>query len=159
MTIDSKPRSANLLHANSPPEKCEREHYHYISVPILAGIMHISEKKVQKLYRKIIENDSIPLKDIPLNDQQKYVENYLLRDRIIDFSFINTLPQDFTGPPLTAEPVRELFREMQMMREAYEISLSFSHAGTVTEKLRALAKKYGLSYSTLARRRKICFLR
>lgn len=39
--------------------------YHYISIPILAEIMQKSEAIVRKIYRSIIENDCIPLDQIP----------------------------------------------------------------------------------------------
>ena len=126
--------------------------YHWIPVSVLAEITKQSPRKLQKLYRKIIQDDCVPLNDIPKNIQDIYVSEYLLRDRLIDFSFLDAI-RDYSAKPLCSSDVQSLFREMEMMRKAYIISQAFASSGTVTAHLRELASEYHISYSTLARRR------
>ena len=126
--------------------------YHWIPVSVLAEITKQSPRKLKKLYRKIIQDDCVPLNDIPRSIQDIYVSEYLLRDRVIDFSFLDAV-RDYSTKPLFSPDVQSLFREMQMMRRAYTISQAFASSGTVTAHLRELASEYHISYSTLARRR------
>ena len=126
--------------------------YHWIPVSVLAEIAKQSPRKLKKLYRKIIQDDCVPLNDIPRSIQDIYVSEYLLRDRVIDFSFLDAV-RDYSTKPLFSPDVQSLFREMQMMRRAYTISQAFASSGTVTAHLRELASEYHISYSTLARRR------
>ena len=132
----------------------KRPIYHWISITILSEIMRVSPSKVRKMYQSIIQDECVPLIEIPRYLQDIYVKEYLLRDRIIDFSFLDAIT-DYSTKPLYSADVQSLFREMGMMREAYEISQAFSASGTVTVQLRELAAAYHISYSTLARRRSI----
>ena len=91
--------------------------YHWIPVSVLAEITKQSPRKLQKLYRKIIQDDCVPLNDIPRSIQDIYVSEYLLRDRVIDFSFLDAV-RDYSTKPLFSPDVQSLFREMQMMRRA-----------------------------------------
>lgn len=127
--------------------------YHWISLPILAELTGKSEKKLRKVYRSIIENECIPLSEVPRDIQDRYSSEYLFRDRIIDFSFLAAIKNYSTRAPLNSQEVQELFTEMRMLREARRISAAFSASGTTTMRLRQLASKYGISYSTFARRR------
>lgn len=120
----------------------------------MSDISHKSEKKLLKTYAGIVENNSVPLQEIPYPLLQKYVAEYLLRDRMVDFAFIDVVDAG-TKRPLYDPSVQSLFSEMHMLREAYEISMAYSHQQNITDRLRALADKYHISYSTLARRRKI----
>lgn len=125
--------------------------FHYISAEILSEISHDSLQKTKKFYRRSLsENDLIPLECIPDDLQEKYVNDYLLHGRIIDFAFINACKDDAVSP-LESRETKELFAEMKLMRKAYEISLS-DH---ITEKLNALAKENSISYRTLMRKRKV----
>lgn len=130
--------------------------FHWISLTILAELTGKSEKKLRKIYRSIIENECIPLSEIPVNIQNLYLSEYLLRDQLIDFSFISAI-KDYNGDttPIQRPEVQELFTEMKMLREGLKISKAYSGSGTVTPRLRQLAAEYGISYSTFARRRKI----
>ena len=100
-----------------------------------------------------MKNECIPLSEVPRDIQDRYSSEYLLRNRIIDFSFLAAIKDYSTGTPLTSPEVQELFTEMRMLREARRISATFSASGTTTMRLRQLASKYGISYSTFARRR------
>lgn len=131
------------------------QHFHWISLPILAELAGKSEKKLRKIYRTIIEDECVPLSEVPVETQNRYVTEYLLRDRLIDFSFLSAIRDDSVGHPLAAPEVRELFDEMRLMRKALAISHTFAATGTTTERLRQLAAKHGISYSTLARKRRI----
>ena len=71
--------------------------YHWISISVLAEITKQSPGKLQKLYREIIQDDCVPLNDIPKNIQDIYVSEYLLRDRVIDFSFLDAVRDYSTG--------------------------------------------------------------
>ena len=128
--------------------------YYWISLPILAELTHESENKLRKLYHTIIENESVPLSEVPRDIQERYASDYLFRDRQIDFSFLASIRDYSKGKPLVSPEVKELFAEMRMLREARKISAAFSAAGTTTMRLRQLASKYGISYSTFARRRR-----
>ena len=119
--------------------------YHWIPVSVLAEITKQSPRKLKKLYRKIIQDDCVPLNDIPRSIQDIYVSEYLLRDRVIDFSFLDAV-RNYSTKPLFSPDVQSLFREMQMMRRAYTISQAFASSGTVTAHLRELASEYHISY-------------
>ena len=118
----------------------------------MAKLTGQSENKVRKIYRSIIENECIPLSEVPPDIQNRYVNEYLLRDKIIDFSFLSAIKDYDCAKPLQSTEVKELFTEMQMLREAHKISNTYSAVGTKTIHLRQLAEKYKVSYSTLARR-------
>ena len=128
--------------------------FHWISLPILAELTGKSENKLRKLYRTILENECVPLSDIPKEIQDKYLSEYLLRDKLIDFSFLSAIKYYPIRKPINSPEVRELISEMLMLREARWISAAFSAAGTTTIRLRELAANHGISYSTFARRRK-----
>lgn len=127
--------------------------YHWISLPILAELTGNSENKLRKIYHSILENECVPLSEIPRDVQERYLSEYLLRDRLIDFSFLSAIKDYSTGIPLTSPEVQELFTEMSMLRKAHSISAAFSAVGTTTTRLRQLAAEHGISYSTFARRR------
>ena len=129
--------------------------HHWISISILSEIMQKSPAKIRKIYRSIIQDECIPLIEIPLNLQNIYVKDYLLRDRMIDFSFLDAIKDYSFSTPLKNPDVQSLFREMEMMRKAFEITRTFSVSGNVTGHLRELASEYHISYSTLARRRSL----
>ena len=129
--------------------------HHWISISILSEIMQKSPAKIRKIYKSIIQDECIPLIEIPLNLQNIYVKDYLLRDRMIDFSFLDAIKDYSFSTPLKNPDVQSLFREMEMMRKAFEITRTFSASGNVTEHLRELASEYHISYSTLARRRSL----
>lgn len=128
--------------------------YHWISLSILAELTGKSENEIRKLYRTIIDHECVPLSEIPKEIQDKYLSEYLLRNRLIDFSFLSAIRNYSDGKPLASPEVQELFSEMRMLREARWISAAFSAAGTTTIRIRELAASHGISYSTFARRRK-----
>ena len=133
--------------------KNENRIYYWISVPILSEIMNISQNKVKKIYHNLIQDDCIPLREIPISLQNVYVNEYLFRDRIIDYSLIDKI-KDFSGKfPLYDHGVQAYFREMEMVRKSIEISNTYSSTGTITLRLKELATEYQTSYSTLARKR------
>lgn len=127
--------------------------YHWISLSILAELTGESDNKLRKVYRSIIDNECVPLSEIPKEIQDRYVSEYLLRDRLIDVSFLAAIKDYSAGNPLTSPEVQELFTEMRMIREARKISAAYSTAGTITVRLRQLVADYRISYSTFARRR------
>lgn len=129
--------------------------YHWISLSILAELTGKSENEIRKLYRTIIDHECVPLSEIPKEIQDKYLSEYLLRNRLIDFSFLSAIRNYSDGKPLASPEVQELFSEMRMLREARWISAAFSAAGTTTIRIRELAASHGISYSTFARRRKV----
>ena len=129
--------------------------HHWISISILSEIMQKSPAKIRKIYKSIIQDECIPLIEIPINLQNIYVKDYLLRDRMIDFSFLDAIKDYSFSTPLKNPDVQFLFREMAMMRKAFEITRTFSASGNVTGHLRELASEYHISYSTLARRRSL----
>lgn len=129
--------------------------HHWISLSILSEIMQKSPAKIRKIYKSIIQDECIPLIEIPPDLQNIYVKDYLLRDRMIDFSFLDAIKDYSVSTPLKNPDVQSLFREMEMMRKAFEITRAFYASGSVTEHLRELASEYHISYSTLARRRSL----
>ena len=74
--------------------------HHWISISILSEIMQKSPAKIRKIYRSIIQDECIPLIEIPLNLQNIYVKDYLLRDRMIDFSFLDAIKDYSFSTPL-----------------------------------------------------------
>ena len=130
--------------------------YYWISVPILAEIENISEAKVTKVYKKVIQDECIPLRDIPVCEQEIFVKEYLFRDRYVDYSLLDFVKNFDDISPLYSPEVQFQIRKMDIVRTANMISKSFSATGTSTEQLRKLAQDNNISYSTLARWRKKC---
>ena len=128
---------------------------HQISVSILAEITGRSENKIRKIYKQVIADECIPLSEIPRQFQEIYVREYLFRDQIIDFSFIDSITNLEESQLIASIDVKELFREMEMLRKGLSLSKSYATSGNLTEKLTDLAKSYGYSYVTYCRRRKI----
>lgn len=46
---------------------------HKISIPILAEISALTPNRLRKIYRQIIEDDCIPLSEIPLHQQETFI--------------------------------------------------------------------------------------
>ncbi|MGN1276297.1 MAG: hypothetical protein ACI4UK_04840, partial [Floccifex sp.] len=128
--------------------------YYWISVDILAEIMKVSCSKIRSMYDSILQNDCIPLKEIRINYQNSYIENYLLKDKIVDVSLLDSIKDYSISKPIHAIEVQSLFKEMKLMREAFDISQKYASSGLVTKYLRELAAQYNISYSTLVRKRK-----
>ena len=63
----------------------------------------------------------------------KYLGEYLLRDRLIDFSFLDAIKKTDEIQPLRSPEVQELFREMKMLREGAAIFNAYSANGTSTK--------------------------
>ena len=124
--------------------------YFWISVPVFADISKRTPEKIRKDYSKLITNDCIPLKDVPKKYQDIYVNEFLLRGKVIDFPLINAV-KDYADP-LHDSNIQILFNEMKMMQEAMYITSTCK--GSITAKLKELAKKYNMSYASLCRRRK-----
>lgn len=129
---------------------------HKISIPILAEISNLAPNKLRKIYRQLIENDCIPLSEIPLHQQETFVNDYLLRGKTLDFDLMKLAAKpDFENPfPfLYSAGVQELFTTTKMIREANAVIDAFTSSKNVTRKLQQLAAQYGISYRTLIRRR------
>lgn len=129
--------------------------YHWISLAILAELTEMSEHRLRKIYHEIIENECVPLSEIPPDIQNRYLSEYLLRDKLIDFSFLDAVKDYSQQHPLYSTEVQELFAEMRLIREGKRIKNAFSAIGTSSIMLRALASDYGISYSTYSRKRRI----
>ena len=127
--------------------------YYWISIQVLSEISHTSCNKLRKTYRSIIKNNCVPLSEIDPASRGIYVKDYLLHDRLIDFSFLDAVNDYESTTPLKSPDVQALFREMEMIRRG--LSISKSYAGTSTVHLKELAREYGISYSTFSRRRSI----
>lgn len=129
--------------------------YYWIGVPILAMLMDVPLNKVYKIYNKVIVNNSIPLEEIAPIYQEQYVNEILLKDNLIDFSFLNAIKDYDEIIPLYSKEVQELFKEMEMIRKGIRIKKAYGYSYDSVSKLKELAKEYGISYSTYARRKKI----
>ena len=68
-----------------------RNHNSPIPVTILAQITGRSENKIRKTYRNVIQDECIPLAEVPLLFRELYASEYLYRDRIIDFPFVDAV--------------------------------------------------------------------
>jgi len=77
----------------------------------MARLLGKAENKIRKMYRSVIENKYIPFSEVPLDIRERYLSEYLLRGRLIDFSFLGVM-KDYAKPPLKSPKVKELFREM-----------------------------------------------
>lgn len=126
--------------------------HHWISLDILSDITGTSVKKLKKEYEQVTENNCVPLFCIEQEYQDTYVQEYLYRDKIIDFPFLAVVNKKEV--PLHAKNVQHLFNEMTMMRQGEEIHNMYHSNGTVTKQLKKFCKKNGISYSTYCRRRK-----
>lgn len=130
-----------------------KKHYHWISIAILSILTGHSQNKIRKIYHSIIENECIPLSEIPVDIQSRYLSEYLLRDKLIDFSFLDSIKDYDSERPLYSSDVQKLFIEMKMLREGLHISRSYPDSATIH--LQQLVKRYGISYSTFSRKRNI----
>ena len=129
---------------------------HKISIPILSEISNLAPNKLRKIYCQIIEDDCIPLSEIPLHQQETFVSEYLLRGKTLDFDLMKLAGKpDFENPLpfLYSTGVQELFTTTKMIREANAVIDAFTSSKNVTQKLEQLAARYGISYRTLIRRR------
>ena len=103
-----------------------------------------------------MEDDCIPLSEIPLHQQETFINDYLLQGKTLDFNLIKLAAKpDFENPfPfLYSAGVQELFTTTKMIREANAVIDAFTSTKNVTKKLEQLAVQYGISYRTLARRK------
>lgn len=128
--------------------------YHRISIDILSEVMNISEQKIRKIYRLVIQDECVPLSEIPIKYRYIYAYEYLLRDRVIDFPFLNAIRNYEEGAQYNNPDIQQLFNEMKMLREGLSISKQYASSGSSTERLKKLASQYGISYSTFARKRR-----
>ena len=129
---------------------------HKISIPILAEISSLTPNRLRKIYRQIITDDCIPLSEIPLHQQETFVNDYLLRGKTLDFDLMKLAGKpDFENPfPfLYSAGVQELFTTTKMIREANAVINAFTSSKNITKKLEQLAAQYDISYRTLIRRR------
>ena len=129
---------------------------HKISIPILSEISNLTPNKLRKIYRQIITDDCIPLSEIPLHQQETFVNDYLLRGKTLDFDLMKLAGKpDFENPfPfLHSTGVQKLFNTTKMIREANAVIDAFTSSKNITKKLEQLAAQYGISYRTLIRRR------
>ena len=93
---------------------------HKISIPILAEISSLTPNRLRKIYRQIITDDCIPLSEIPLHQQETFVNDYLLRGKTLDFDLMKLADKpDFENPfPfLHSTGVQKLFTTTKMIRE------------------------------------------
>lgn len=115
-----------------------------------------SINKIEKIYKRIIVDGCIPLKEIPEKYIDIYVNEILLKDSIIDFPFINAIKNyDDNNNLLNSFEVKELLKEMEMIRKGIDIKKTYGYNYNSLNKIKELAKEYGISYSTYSRRRKI----
>ena len=129
---------------------------HKISIPILAEISTLTPNRLRKIYRQIITDDCIPLSEIPLHQQETFVNDYLLRGKTLDFDLMKLAGKPDCENPfpfLYSAGVQELFTTTKMIREANAVIDAFTSSKNITKKLEQLAAQYGISYRTLIRRR------
>lgn len=91
--------------------------YHWVSVSIMAELTGKPENKIRKTYRTVIENECIPLSEVPIDIQNRYLSEYLLRDRLIDFPFLSAIKDYSKAPPLKNPDIQSLFKEMNMIKD------------------------------------------
>ena len=114
----------------------------------------MSHKRIRKEYALVIRDECIPLEEIPIDEQETYVNEYLLRGSIIDFPFLEKIHDYSLSKPLYSPEVQYEFKKMEIVRQANQICNSYASTGTSTIHLRELAKENNISFSTLARWRK-----
>ena len=114
----------------------------------------MSHKRIRKEYTQVIRDECIPLEEIPIDEQETYVNEYLLRGSIIDFPFLEKIHDYSLSKPLYSPEVQYEFKKMEIVRQANQICNSYASTGTSTIHLRELAKENNISFSTLARWRK-----
>jgi len=123
-----------------------------ISIPILSEITDIKPTRLQKMYAQILNNDCIPLTDIPFDQQETFVKDYLLRDRYVDIDLIQCADNNSELPYLSSG-VRQFFERTNLVRSALAIQTAYAADRTITSKLTELAKQNNFSYRTLMRER------
>ena len=125
---------------------------YFVSVSILCQITGSKPQRLRKMYEQILENDCVPLTEIPFSQQEAYAKNYLLRDIYVDIDLIQCAkPED--DIPYLSVGVKDFFNRTNIVRSALAIQASFAADHTVTQHLTDLAKSNSISYRTLMRER------
>lgn len=104
------------------------------------------------MYAQILDNDCIPLTEIPDDQQEAFARDYLLRDRFVDIDLMQCADHASDLPYLSAG-VRQFFNRTNLVRAALSIQAAYAADHTITTRLMELAKQNNISYRTLMRER------
>ena len=97
------------------------------------------------MYDQILDNDCIPLTEIPFDQQEAFTRDYLLRDRFVDIDLMQCADHDSDLPYLSVG-VRQLFNRSNLVRAALSIQAAYAADHTITTRLMELAKQNNISY-------------
>lgn len=123
-----------------------------IAIPILSDITGTKPQHLRTMYAALLENDCIPLTEIPFIQQEAYVKEYLLRDRYVDVDLMQEATPDDEIPYLSVG-VQAFFKRTKLVRDTISIQKAYAADRTVTSHLTNLATSYGITYRTLMRER------
>lgn len=104
------------------------------------------------MYKQILVNDCVPIKEIPHTQQEQYIKEYLLRDRYVDIDLLQCAGSD-TLAPLQAQGVKDFFKRTSLVRAILAMQKAYRADRTVTARITALAKQNTTTYRTLMRER------
>ena len=123
-----------------------------IAIPILSDITGTKPQHLRTMYAALLENDCIPLTEIPFTQQEAYVKEYLLRDRYVDVDLMQeATPHDEIT--YLSVGVQAFFKRTKLVRDTISIQKAYAADRTVTSHLTNLATSYGITYRTLMRER------
>ena len=125
---------------------------YFISIPILSEITGTQPHKLRKMYAQIRDKDCIPLTEIPFDQQEAYVKDYLLRDCYVDIDLMQCADLRDDTPYLSAG-VQQFFDRANLIRSVLAIQAAYSADRSVTSHLKELSSSKGISYRTLMRER------
>lgn len=124
-----------------------------ISIVILSEITSSKPERLRQMYSEIIENDSVPLTEIPFNQMEMYTKEYLLRDCYVDIDLIQCAQSD-DDLPYISSGVKAFYERTDVVREILNIQNTYAAGRTITVRLEELADKLNMSYRTLIRERR-----
>lgn len=123
-----------------------------ISVSVLSLITGMKPQKIRAMYQQVLQNDCIPLTEVPFVQQEAYIKEYLLRDCYVDIDLIQCADSEAEFPYL-ASGTKAFFRRCNTVRSAVTICAAYAADRTITYHLTQLAASAGISYRTLMRER------
>lgn len=115
-----------------------------IKIPalIFSEISGWKKQRIAKVYGEHLSNGRLPLSILPIDFQEKYINDYIFHERILDIDLLRLTE----GEDLLHSPgVQAFFKDTRMLRDAQ----------LHNKDLASIAKDNGITLRTLERRKKI----
>ncbi len=102
-----------------------------VSIAILSQITKSKPDRLRRMYAEIIENDSVPLTEIPFNQMETYIREFLLRDSYVDIDLMQC-SSSADDLPYISSGVRAFYKRTEVIREIRDIQNTYAFDRTVT---------------------------